>query len=263
MSPYDPQVMPPPSTTPTRGSARSLRRRLVDALPAKMAIPIGARFGHRDPEIGLLPRFIDAGDTVVDVGAHKGAYTWHLARLVGTSGLVHAFEPQPELAHRLEVGLSHNVRVRACGLSDIDQAATLTVPIWGHHEMLGHATLEPVDPNTRHQSMRVDLVTMDSLAIRPTFIKVDVEGHESSVLEGGEHTIDAARPTLLLEIDWRHPQHEHQRAGLLDWLGRHGYRAYFADGDGLTRVGKLTPDTDPNGSIEAPTYIYNWFMIPE
>jgi len=37
-----------------------------------------------------------------------------------------------------------------------------------------------------------------------SFIKIDVEGHESQVIEGGYHTILREKPTILIEIEQRH-----------------------------------------------------------
>ena len=45
-------------------------------------------------EIRLLLRHLAAGDVAVDVGAHKGAYTYWMRRAVGASGKVYAFNAQ-------------------------------------------------------------------------------------------------------------------------------------------------------------------------
>ena len=50
------------------------------------------------PEILFLLEHLAPGQTAVDVGAHKGAFTYWMDRLVGPTGHVLAFEPIPELA---------------------------------------------------------------------------------------------------------------------------------------------------------------------
>src|ERR1700759_4504087 len=62
-----------------------------------------------DFEIQLLSRFINPGDTVVDVGANIGTHTVAFANLVGAGGVVPAFEPQ----RRLFQMLSGNVALNA------------------------------------------------------------------------------------------------------------------------------------------------------
>ena len=49
------------------------------------------------PEIRFLLNQLQLGHTAIDIGAHKGAYTYWMSQRVGSSGQVIAFEPQPEL----------------------------------------------------------------------------------------------------------------------------------------------------------------------
>ena len=50
----------------------------------------------------IRPRFdssaqsLQPGQVAVDIGCHKGAYTYWMRRRVGASGAVYAFEPQPK-----------------------------------------------------------------------------------------------------------------------------------------------------------------------
>ncbi len=48
-----------------------------------------------EDEIDLIPRFVQPGDTVIDVGANYGMWTYPLSRAVGDAGRVWAFEPVP------------------------------------------------------------------------------------------------------------------------------------------------------------------------
>lgn len=71
-------------------------------------------------EIRLLLKHLAPGDTVLDIVAHKGAYTYWMSRRVGPGGSVVAFEPQVELARRLEAladrGGFANIRVDEAAL---------------------------------------------------------------------------------------------------------------------------------------------------
>lgn len=237
--------------------------RLVDRLPPQVAVQARARFGHRDPEIAHLSRFVAAGDAVMDVGAHKGAYTWHLAKLVGTEGRVHAFEPQPDLAARLRRGLPRTVTVHECALSDRDGVFSLSIPVWGDVRMQGHATLETTRPGREDEDhIQVPTRVTDHLGLSPTFIKVDIEGHELAMLRGAEQTIRSYRPVLLLEIDYRHHGEGPQRRHLIAWIDEHGYAAHYVDGEALCSAGELPLEQDPNDSLSVSRYVYNWFLLP-
>lgn len=67
----------------------------------------------------------------------------------------------------------------------------------------GRAALEHGRKNTgqRHivEGDTVDVVTIDSLNVRPDFIKLDVEGYEYLALLGAERTIREYRPVVLFE----------------------------------------------------------------
>ena len=44
----------------------------------------------------LFEQLVNPGDVVFDVGVHAGYYTRLAARLVGPTGSIYAFEPEPE-----------------------------------------------------------------------------------------------------------------------------------------------------------------------
>lgn len=238
--------------------------RVLDVLPAKVAIPLRARFGHRDPEIAHLGRFVHAGDTVFDVGAHKGAYTWHLARLVGAAGEVHAFEPQVDLSERLRRWCPRQVVVHPYALSDQTASASLNVPVWGNTSMKGHASLESSRLSEKN-SYQIEVHTQagDELMLAPSFVKADIEGHEISMLRGAGQTIARCRPVLLLEIDYRHMTETSSRRELVTWLSDHGYSAHYVRRDRLMSFGRLDALTDPNQVLDCESYVYNWFFLPD
>ncbi|MEO6880094.1 MAG: FkbM family methyltransferase [Mycobacteriaceae bacterium] len=236
---------------------------LLDRLPPRIAVPARARFGHRDLEVGELHRWVRPGSTVWDVGAHKGSYTWHLARLVGPGGRVHAFEPQPDLAARLAQGVPAQVTVHGVALSAEHGTAPLTVPVWGRTRMQGHASLEGHNATGPDQTVDVPTRTADSFHHCPTFVKIDVEGHERTALRGAEETITRARPVLLVEIDFRHPHGATGRAELLEWMTAHGYRAHHVPSPGeLVASPDLRGGSDPNEGIVADHYVFNWVFLP-
>jgi hypothetical protein len=57
-------------------------------------------------------------------------------------------------------------------------------------------------------SLLVDVTTLDEFFTSdrkpPHFLKIDVEGHELSVLEGGRRTLEMHHPKILVECEARH-----------------------------------------------------------
>ena len=89
-----------------------LSKMLHKVLSPMILIPLRDKFGgERDVEIELLGKVVKRGDNVIDVGAHLGAYTFVLARLVGSKGTVWAFEPSPACHIYLKRGFRFSRRV--------------------------------------------------------------------------------------------------------------------------------------------------------
>jgi FkbM family methyltransferase len=170
-----------------------------------------ARLGaYEAAYLKLLPHFIRPGSDVVDVGANFGAYTVVMARLVGSTGRVFAFEPLPPAADILTKSCApfENVVVvrEALSAGDTD-AFDLRVPFLAGS--VPEPALAAVDPApwacTDLKTWRVFRVSVrrldDHLAMLRdvSFIKVDVEGHEAAFLSGATETIRRFRPVVQLE----------------------------------------------------------------
>jgi hypothetical protein len=89
-------------------------------------------------------------------------------------------------------------------LSNTSGTAPFVVPISEHGEALhlaGSLGQSGVAGDRRAQRFDVEVRTLDSYGFEQVrVIKVDVEGSELEVLEGGRQTILRDRPTLILEL---------------------------------------------------------------
>jgi FkbM family methyltransferase len=80
-----------------------------------------------------------------------------------------------------------------------------------------------------HVDMLVDVDTLDGLRAaanltRLDFVKIDVEGGELHVLQGGQQTVETFQPTMLIEIEARHTaRYEYSPDDVVDWLTSRGY----------------------------------------
>ena len=187
---------------------------------------------HDLPLLLLLRALLRAGDTFVDVGANLGQVTLFARRLVGDTGRVFACEPNPRPRARLAARLLRNglqdVEVLPVALSDSDGDGTL-------HEFDGHSgwgSLVAQAPAgavasaaVAVQCVRGDRVLREQLDGRPSWIKIDVEGHELAVLRGLAETIAAHRPMLVVEVGAEHQRRAgHSLDELLLVLQDFGYR---------------------------------------
>jgi FkbM family methyltransferase len=183
-------------------------------------------------EIAFLHSAIKSGQTVLDIGAHMGAFTYFMQQIVGKTGSVHAFEPQSALYKQLQINKQllqwNNVTINHLALSDSKGSATLNIPSCKGEVDTEGASLLTHRQNELYKTENVTIETIDSYceqnSLTPAFIKIDVEGNELKVLQGGIGTIKKCFPKILVEIEARHCGEEQANATfkLLTDLGYEG-----------------------------------------
>ena len=151
-----------------------------------------------EPEVfAFLRRSVPAGATCLNVGAHVGIYSLALARWVGPTGRVVAFEPNPGTADLLEQHVRRNevtdrvtvVREAVGSLSGKQQFYATGLEGFSR---LGMPNSEsPAGPAPAE--IVVQLTTIDAYCdrqgIEPDWIVMDIEGYELAALEGAVRTI--------------------------------------------------------------------------
>jgi FkbM family methyltransferase len=193
-------------------------------------------------EMELLDVLCDKGKTSVDVGAKLGMYTYRLLR---HSRDVVAFEPIPLLNGMLErVFAKKPVKVMPCALSAAPGHTQMRIPYGSNGEVkFGRSTIESNnalehDDVAKVETIDVELKTLDGCDLRGVgFIKVDVEGHELSVLEGAVATLDREHPVLLVESNDHH--HPDAVAKLRAFMTGHGYEGWFIEGSRLVALSSI------------------------
>lgn len=189
--------------------------------------------GERDPlESAWVRRLVRPGDVVFDIGANYGWYTTLAAKLVGSSGRVHAFEPVPRTYQVLERNCASNgclpsVRLNNFGLGEAEGSFTIYVP-----RQHGGASLRRGD-NGPSDEVQCRVRTLEAYCDEQTvrsvrFAKCDVEGAELGVLRGAERLLRGdAPPIWLLELNREtSARFGHEPQALLTQLGAFGY-AFF------------------------------------
>ena len=159
-----------------------------------------------------------------DVGA---SYGLHSLKLLAHGVRVVSFEPNSD-CHPFFVescrlnGVRPDVRLTAIGRT----AGTTTLVVPAGRTYLGSTAAETVErwgDETELATYQVPETTLDQIAqdetLAPDLIKIDTEGSELAVLEGGQRILQRARPLLVLE-SWRGSP---ARVPIFHLLAGHGY----------------------------------------
>lgn len=212
-------------------------------------------FGYYDKALHLcIDSIVRRGMICFDVGANIGSVATHLARRVGPDGRVHAFEPVPRIRERLRKNLERNnlqktVIVHDMALSNRTGTASFAVAE-SDAENQGQGSLVNQDNPSLNVAVEVRTTTLDQL-VRDNridqidFMKIDIQGAEILLLEGGHETFARLAPDLLVEVSPK------DLAGigsnskdLLALLESHGYRIHeLAEND--TPGKRITSDQIP------------------
>jgi FkbM family methyltransferase len=182
---------------------------------------------YHEPELQIVPFLCDKYKTSIDIGAADGIYTVHI---VDASRDCLAFEPrQPVILELKEMAecLLLPIRIEAVALSHRPGQANLRIleRDEGRSTIERENMLEDPDGSERREITvpvrRLDDYNLDSVG----FVKIDVEGHELSVLQGGLATLRRCLPVMLIEIEERHKPNA--ICDVNDCLNSLGYEGYF------------------------------------
>jgi FkbM family methyltransferase len=197
--------------------------------------------GYYDlPTVRMIQRLLQPGMTFVDVGAHVGEYTLLASSLVGPTGGVHCFEPQPDtfelLLHNITVNRLTNVHLNSCALAESCRNAQLYI---ARLDNIGQTSLRRPD-NYTGTAIDISCRTLDDYAEnraldRIDLIKIDVEGAELSVLRGAHDILSRRRkPYLILEF-WDKFQQEYGSscAEMTEYLWQYRYELFWISASGL------------------------------
>jgi FkbM family methyltransferase len=202
----------------------SLQSRLYSAFLEFITLGRGIpRVINGEPEIRLLPncRFLSSsyepdvwnwlkrqtapGSIIFDVGAQVGLFSMLATRHIGTEGHVFAFEPSPDTVALLRRHLTNNGMT---GRVEIVQAAVgpeegeVTFYMAGTHpsNTLAPTTVDPV----KLTPVKVKAITVDGFCrqrqLKPTILKIDVEGWELQVLRGATEVVQDPALTICVEM---------------------------------------------------------------
>lgn len=182
------------------------------------------------------------GDTILEVGANIGTETVGFADIVGCRGHVFAFEPLPSnieaSTKSLKLRTCPNVTLMPIALSDRNENIAFRVPESQYSSGTGRILSNNATPQI--DIILVECRSLDSLqeSILPaSFVFMDVEGAEYSVLKGGQTYFQTHKPAMIVEASAKHLKHfDLTLRNLYDYLGELGYVIFDITRFGLAPV---------------------------
>jgi FkbM family methyltransferase len=173
----------------------------------------------------LLAAHLKPGDCFFDVGANIGFISLLAAQLVGQSGKVVAFEPEPRNARVISANAEKN---------DLPQLHLVEAAAWSSSGPLEFGRANEASSNVDGQVIAISARNPDRIQVKgialddfvfrgggapPNFLKIDVEGAEFEVLKGAAEIIKSVRPLVLCEIHY-----PADVAKIDEWLIEKGYQ---------------------------------------
>lgn len=196
-------------------------------------------FGEWEPNLSAFLRDrLRPGDTFIDVGAHRGAFSLLASHAVDPHGRVVAIEPSPQFYADLTAAATTNQRANIRAVRAAASDTHGTQPLYLEDPAnLGHTTV--VEPCHVHTAFEVqtaplaDLVSPSELATT-RIIKIDVEGAEAAAIRGLLPALTYLRDDaeIAVEVTPRLLAEQGESAAeMIDTLREHGFHAYALTND--------------------------------
>jgi FkbM family methyltransferase len=233
----------------------SLSRRVERPELLATFYPGARRLLHEEIAIeAVLAAVLRDDATYVDVGTNRGQLLRVALRVAPTARHV-AFEPIPQLAAGLRERFPQ-VDSRQLALSAQPGTAEFchfrTMDGWSGLRRSAEVSDERGAPE--YIGVRVSTLDVELARLNPRVIKIDVEGAELEVLQGGREMLARARPFVIFEhVPSASALYGSPPAGVWDALRELDYEIFSITGEGPF-------DRD---SFAARGEIVNWFARPE
>lgn len=225
-----------------------LANRLYDHTPRlhRAAYDLYKRWSDR-AERRLLSQLISPGMTVLDVGANIGIYTEFLAKLVGPSGRVVAFEPEQRNVEHLRNAARNYKQVEVVHAAVSDRSGTLKLFV-ADDLNVDHRTYAPLETRRSVDVAAVALDDFVSEGDHVDVIKMDIQGAELAALRGARRLLASQNAPVILFEYWPYGLRsagENPKA-LLSELASFGYAPRMIDGSPVPNFISLGADVYMN-----------------
>ncbi len=198
-----------------------------------------------EKELSIIDHFKDKSKDAIDVGVYRGVYSYKLSKEFNQ---IHSFEPNPLLfpyLNRYLTKIITNMTLYNYALSNKNELTNLKIPHRGKSIFknnfeeiykLGCATIHETNNFEKFNNYEVECKKLDDVIKDKeiSFIKIDVEGHELSVIEGANNIINKYKPTLLVEIEEKHTKKP--ILNTINKIKEFGYKVYFFKNNQINEI---------------------------
>lgn len=176
-------------------------------------------------EMAFVLHYLDKDDTFYDIGANVGAYTILTGLHVGCQTI--SFEPHPKTFSYLERNISLGVRTENITLFNIGLGSKAgRIKFTSDQDTVNHVAL-----NDAVNVIDVQISVLDELTLPPpTVIKIDVEGFEWEVLNGGKLTLENDKlQAIIIELNGSGLRYGFKDEDIDILLKGYGFKPYTYD----------------------------------
>lgn len=206
----------------------------------------------------MYRRFLNEGDTVLDIGAHSGRHLSVFIELV-KDVYVHAFEPLPVMTKELEekYGDLKNVIIH-------NEALTTYV---------GEATFKfaknvPSESGLKERMYNIDDAGVVDITVktnmldnyinnfdRVDYIKIDIEGGEIDCLNGGQDFIKKFNPIISVEYGYQsYSRYGNTITTMFEWAESRGYFIFDLFGNKVNNL--------EDWKVICDSIYWDYFLVP-
>ncbi len=209
-----------------------MRNGLAKGFKRRFGLGFKPRFNLTEEESFLVNRDFK-GMTVYDIGGYVGIHSIFFANAVKENGKVITFEPNPtnfrEIAFNVKINNFKNIRVIPLGIGkdrgilelNIDLIRFSRSSFIQKNQNLSSKKMENKKVTVKIDS--IDNLVKEKTIPPPNFVKIDVEGFESEVIQGMIFTIENNNPELFIEI------HGRVKEKLIKLLIENSYKFYHIE----------------------------------
>lgn len=174
-------------------------------------------------DMSFILHYLQERDIFLDVGANVGAYTVLAAAAAGAQ--TYAFDPSPAAIDSLRANVELN-RI----------ADRVSIEPYAIGRAAGSVSVSTSGPSSMHHvgaegpSSLIEMRTIDSYRLRPSIIKIDVEGYESEVLAGASETARCPElVAIITEMNEESVKYGEGIESVSSFMSQHGFTAVTYD----------------------------------